>query len=400
MPHFFIPKESKNAPLLTKALFQSVISDNKQRSLTYTRWSEKATIVAFDESSETYDIVISTISYSADSAAVNKVSRTIRNVKSIIPISVYTFKPGETVLIGYVSERRESPVILGLKSAKSNKTVTVVNIDPVTPDLQILIRETLEDVTDNEEIAVTCTDIGVTGTMDLNLEIKNAVGEVTWGWDVTQCTTGTTPSVNTVTSVNPSGMNDRYVNFHKGTATSVLGSTHPCLALVVCDRAQVDFVGGGCTKISQHNFYNGDGMTISTLTDSCIYAFGGSCTGCEAISCVVCDEFVSGDGCPHCYTENVTPCIGDPASVPLLCSADNWLKRGYQRGNGAYQYTGGAMDTVLSTVEQQLNQSLCCVCALVDGSFVTATDEAGHSWTAQLRLEIDPSYPLFQSFTC
>jgi len=122
MADFYIPIESSTiANLATRDLFESTVVVNKDRTNTYKRWSEKATIVAFHDDIETYDIVVSTISYSGSSAAVSKVNRTIRNVRSIIPSTIYIFKAGEVVLIGYVSERRESPVILGLKAANRRR---------------------------------------------------------------------------------------------------------------------------------------------------------------------------------------------------------------------------------------------------------------------------------------
>jgi len=94
-----------------KRLFDDKFITDKQQRTNYHKWSERAIIVGYNGDTQTYDVVITTERL----AGVSKrtLNKTIRNVKATIPPSSLTFSPGDSVLVGYVSEKREHPVIIG-----------------------------------------------------------------------------------------------------------------------------------------------------------------------------------------------------------------------------------------------------------------------------------------------
>ena len=96
------------------SLFFSTFAQKANRTQNYRKWSENATVVRYDSDNDSYDIVI-TVTQGIVNNQGQKNSRTMHGVRSILPTNVHQFKEGERVLIGYINERRESPVILGLR---------------------------------------------------------------------------------------------------------------------------------------------------------------------------------------------------------------------------------------------------------------------------------------------
>ncbi len=191
MPKTFNSPTGDQATVLPQQNFQSTFVDKADRTNVYRKWSEKATVVNFDSASDSYDIIVTTVSYNntGNPAAANS-SRTIRGVRSIIPTSVHQFKAGEVVLLGYISERRESPVILGLRAYQLSSTVTIINTGTTPPVQSCPLRIMHEtptgdvDVTNESELEITCSDAGVAGTASVRLKPYCAVGAVTWTWNM------------------------------------------------------------------------------------------------------------------------------------------------------------------------------------------------------------------------
>ena len=94
-----------------RRLFDDKFIADKQRKSDYRKWSERAIVVGFNGDTQTYDIVITTERLAGVSR--RTLNKTIRNVKSTIPGSSLTFSPGDAVLVGYVAEKREHPIIIG-----------------------------------------------------------------------------------------------------------------------------------------------------------------------------------------------------------------------------------------------------------------------------------------------
>jgi len=88
------------------------LTGREQREDNYRKWAERAVVVGYNSENQTYDIVVTTERLvGANKRTLNK---TIRRVKSLLDNSIRTFLPGEAVSIGYVSDKREHPIILGL----------------------------------------------------------------------------------------------------------------------------------------------------------------------------------------------------------------------------------------------------------------------------------------------
>lgn len=397
MPKFSLPLDSsRSGENASRDLFHQSISSSKDRTHTYKRWSEKASILAFNEDTETYDIVITTITYTGTSSAVNKVNRTVRNVRSIIPTIVYTFKPGEIVLIGYISERRESPVIMGLKAAKTNKIInSSINIGNDTPlaqkcALQVLYRQAGEedqDVTFEEALLAECSEFSSLGTTEINLRAKCAVGKITWDWSVPGCTfaDGTT-----AWQTSNQGLNNTDVRFYKapGNGPSL---TRICYDQVSCVRFR-DFGSGSCRSLSDVKYFNAAGTNIGG--NSCACSFGGTCASCAAVSCSCCTAFAP--SCPECGYD-ISSCADSDASIPQLSvSGGDPVGFAYQLGFSGYEFEGGFLDDVLTAEEQEENKSNgCCVCPVADRSILSLTDEGGNSWSIVVRIQNeDPDFPL------
>jgi len=92
-------------------IFDDLFTESDLRGANYTQWSERAIIVGYNGDTQTYDVVISTERL----AGVSKrtLNKTIRNVKSTVPGELATFSPGDLVLVGYINDAREHPIIIG-----------------------------------------------------------------------------------------------------------------------------------------------------------------------------------------------------------------------------------------------------------------------------------------------
>lgn len=392
MPIFRIPQgQTKSGGVAVKDLFQQTVTQNKERSSVYRRWSEKATIVSYNENLETYDIVITSVSYTNNETQVSKVNRTMRNVRAIIPASVYIFKPGEVVLIGYVSERRESPVILGLKAAKASQTTTIVTdgdglTDGIVPacTLSVISEITGEEVGGVSEFVVECINtFGVAGTFQIPLKAICNVGPVIWSWDVTDCVYTNGRKAFDLIAV---GVNNQDATLTKNTGPSTNDLDHPCTAFTACARYK-NGVGLGCSFDTEAHYYNYAGQTITIKSRQCASFFGGTCEDCDAITCPICTDGLEetiGPNCPSCYAELVG--CDDIANIPTV--TQNWLTTMYGEGYGFWQPTGGEMDYELTAEEQTANidgTHGCCNCSDADRSIVTVTDDIGQSFSITIR---------------
>ena len=106
-----------------KRLFDDSFTESDLRDANYTQWSERAIVVGFNGDTQTYDIVITTERLAG--ASKRTLNKTIRNVKSTIPGSSLTFSPGDAVLVGYVAEKREHPIIIGASGNVVQEAATV-----------------------------------------------------------------------------------------------------------------------------------------------------------------------------------------------------------------------------------------------------------------------------------
>lgn len=86
------------------------------RESDYRQWSERATISGYNAATQSYEIVVTAVGPTG--VEISSTNRTLRQVKSLFPTDVAVFNPGDSVLIGYVSEKKEHPIILGLGDSR------------------------------------------------------------------------------------------------------------------------------------------------------------------------------------------------------------------------------------------------------------------------------------------
>ncbi len=117
-----------------KRLFDDKFIADKQRKSDYRKWSERAIVVGFNGDTQTYDIVITTERLAG--ASKRTLNKTIRNIKSTIPGNSLTFSPGDAVLVGYVEDKREHPIIIG-GGGNVVQEAAVVTIGSITSENEV-----------------------------------------------------------------------------------------------------------------------------------------------------------------------------------------------------------------------------------------------------------------------
>jgi len=93
------------------ARFDEIFVGRENRKSDYRTWSERAVVVGHNVENNSYNVVITTEKTLGDN--VRTTNRVIRNVKSVLRPGVKTFFPGESIVVGYVDDRREHPIIVG-----------------------------------------------------------------------------------------------------------------------------------------------------------------------------------------------------------------------------------------------------------------------------------------------
>jgi hypothetical protein len=375
----------------------SQLFQNKDRTSVYRRWSEKATITKYDTDTDSYNIIVSTQNVSS---AVQKVDRTIRGVKSVIPTSVHQFKPGDSVLIGYVFERRESPIILGLRTNASSSvlggSVDPTNIVPLC-DLRCFVETPDGDTrVASEFINFPCTDPGSAGTGSLSFRVECAVGEPQWAWNKNSaCTTA-----GCFASAMSIGEGNTRFTITKNVCTHSFGSTVASYVIFSCFR--IDDGPAVCTSGCTLRYYNCSGGLIGSLTKSFLCIFGGNCTtdqpaGPAADCCTnpadglfpVTGTLATGGQEDTEVTGRIPACGNEPFDPTLttlaLSETCGWFVVETSGTNLELETTSDTIDSMRS--------GGCCPCSLVDGTTVTVTDRAGRTCTTRIHFSsgsVDP----------
>jgi len=175
------------------------------RESNYRQWSERATIIGFNEATQSYEIVVSAAGPSG--AETNSANRTLREIKSLFPTDLRTFNPGDSVLVGYVSEKKEHPVIMGLgdnnpytgttpaitlptQTASAKRVGGVGGVNPGTPGSACPMRVNDPQTGSTTTLMVDCSML----TPDRKLQLPNmprvtcGVGEISWSTNATGVT--------------------------------------------------------------------------------------------------------------------------------------------------------------------------------------------------------------------
>jgi len=158
--------------------FEDIFIGRENRKSKYVQWSERAVVVGYNSENQSYDIVVTTEKL----AGANKrtLNKTIRRVKSLIKSNVRTFLPGEAISVGYVDDKREHPIILGVGD---NVVQTPVKVT-LGPTLNVEGEKSIEltDSTDPLFNKTFCTDFlldsltGATNTVTLGCKTLDIQG--------------------------------------------------------------------------------------------------------------------------------------------------------------------------------------------------------------------------------
>jgi len=173
--------------------------ENTNRQSNYRQWSERATIVSYDAATQTYDIVVTAIGPTGQQ--VSNTNRALRRIKSLLPTDLRTFSPGDSVLVGYVSEQREHPIILGAGDHVAPTINTPVvslptNTSPATytgpvsggvgsPTSQPACPpRVVTGGTSNSEIVVDCANLEDDQVFDAPVQVFcTGTVQVQWSWN-------------------------------------------------------------------------------------------------------------------------------------------------------------------------------------------------------------------------
>ena len=175
--------------------FGSIFRRTQRRESNYRQWSERATVVSYDSETASYDVMISNAG--PPGSDISSTNRTIRRVKSLSPDTI--FNSGDAILIGYVSEQKEHPIILGQGdhvAPSGNSEISRIGqaprrATPTTPPIYILDSKTGSTRTFN----IACNPANFTPSLSLSSGLTagyriyndmpkaiGGTGAVTWTW--------------------------------------------------------------------------------------------------------------------------------------------------------------------------------------------------------------------------
>ncbi len=115
--------------------FDDTLIGRENRGSNYRTWSERAVVVGYNTETQAYDIVITTEKTLGNN--IRTLNRVIRKVRAVTRTSLRTFLPGESIIVGYVDDRREHPIIVGLDDSSGHTCVKVtLGISSTTPTIE------------------------------------------------------------------------------------------------------------------------------------------------------------------------------------------------------------------------------------------------------------------------
>jgi len=181
-----------------KRLFDDKFITDKERKSDYRKWSERAIIVGYNGDTQTYDIVITAEKLIGNNK--KTLNKTIRNVKSTLP--GITFSPGDLVLVGYIRDQREHPIILGAGGIVTQEAATVTigesesvvegggpEITPPSENPGFLNLncegELIDSLTGSTTtLTIDCTNLDILGCAEAEIEAPTDCGCGVYDWTV------------------------------------------------------------------------------------------------------------------------------------------------------------------------------------------------------------------------
>jgi hypothetical protein len=403
---FTFPTSEDLTSARARTMLNIELGANKERTHVYKRWSEKATIVKYNANNDTYNIIVSALNVSS---ATQKSNRVIRDVKAILPSSTHQFNPGDSVLIGYETDKRESPVILGLRKGSGSQTSAGgggggVATPSITPPCDLRALDDDGNVlTSGESIICDCTEKGAAGTMGCCVRVECAVGNVHWAWTgQNQC--GTT--LGCFSSSIEEKTNSRKFCIVKGICTHEDPSTgspytifQAASALVRCFRFDSVSGGGSCMSGCNISYFNCDGDEIGAIAKISFCAFGGDCRGDQPVGpvadCCVNPALVheSTYGSEVSNIAALIPSCGSEAQDPPVTANDLADRCGWFE----YQEEGQNVELETSAaVLTSMRANGCCPCTISDGTSITARDATGRSIIINVKVQVTGEETILQ----
>ncbi len=182
--------------------FDDTFIGRENRKSNYRTWSERAVVVGFNAESQTYDIVITTEKTLGNN--IRTLNRVIRQVRASIEPQIRTFLPGESIIVGYVDDRREHPIIVGLGDSSDHNCVkvtlgisstigpTIEGItapslaDPVFTRTPCTSGDFLEDSLTGSTTTLTldCSSLDITGCFEAEVEAPSGCGCGVYDWSL------------------------------------------------------------------------------------------------------------------------------------------------------------------------------------------------------------------------
>lgn len=389
MPTSYFSSQESSLSAKNRARLSNILTTSKERTHEYKKWSENATIIKYRSETQTYDILVSLLNATNSS---RKNNRTMRGVKSIIPTESHIFKAGDQVLIGYISDRRESPIILGFRKSPDQSLAGTSaggegsSTEPPC-DLRCFSVSNLGEIQSiGENTQFECSDNGSGGTGEMRFRVECAVGNVRWKWTGdTACSTADcfAASINLL-------KNGREFIIKKLACTHSFTSTQAAYCIVRCFRFTDDAAGGSCSVGCNIVYYNCDGNAIagSTITSSAS-ATGTTCADSAADS-LVCENFAENTfevDHPEAEVSSIYALVPGCQSAPVFPAVEGsdlsdvcgWFSVEY---NGQNILLETDAETLAS-----MRANGCCPCSMIDETVVTATDSLGRSCSINLKFK-------------
>lgn len=410
---FTFATEDNVVSVRSRASLSSNFVDNKDRSATYRRWSEKATVVRYSKEDDAYDIIVSTTTVSSST---KKTERTMRSIRSIIPTSVHQFQPGESVLIGYVFERRETPVILGVRAGAKSSLRNPRNLDvdpntfPIEPlcDLRCFAETASGDISfSSGDVAVfECTEDGPLGMGSLSFRVECAVGVIDWRWSALDlCITP-----NCFVASTSIGENNTRFSIGKNSCISKDPSTglpfsNSIAAVARTKGRRWETQSPSCQSAMELEHLSCTGVLVAQRLAGC--STGAECgalgpsAGCCENRATALENLVAPEVIDVQDIENLLPQCGPSANTGNIPSFNTVIHSSDTTifNCGWFKFETDGPNMLVETTQAQidiLRANGCCPCSMVSGTTVTVRDGAGRACSARL-LHTSPTVTEFGS---
>ncbi len=340
------------------ASFDETFVGSRDRDSKYRQWSEAAVVIGVNADTLSFDIVVTSKIKSGNDFKI--LNRTIRNVKTLQGFREGLFAVGDSVLIGYIQEKREHPIILGFGDNVTQRSVEVTLPDGVDPAIiegdnvfnpaqQPACDLKVTDVNTGSTTVLTidCGNLDIEGCFRQRIRATCGCGTIDW---TTSGSAGLTngdlssfgPNETTLKVCPPPNSGGfpgvtafHHFGWHQCTPS---GNNAVAWGEFDCDSDEIM-----CTQPKQ----NGPNYNEST------------CSPCLLSACN------AGSGHP-----DVMPTTQQgPCPQPTLCPAD-------------------LFDHVIcDSRTQAMKDANCAPCGLIEDALITATDQCGNSITIGLKQE-------------